>query len=132
MPVLPLVGSTSTVLPGWIFPACSASLIMLTPMRSFTLLHGFMLSSLATTVARAPSVTLFSLTRGVWPITSVTSFAIFIEISSSDADSYRCYRRVPRFRYPHRPGLYELPKLERAHDCLCKLPTGSSHSSHCD
>ena len=39
MPVLPLVGSISTVLPGWIFPARSASLIMLTPMRSFTLLQ---------------------------------------------------------------------------------------------
>ena len=37
MPVLPLVGSMSTVLPGWIFPSRSASAIMLTPMRSFTL-----------------------------------------------------------------------------------------------
>src|ERR1017187_4122147 len=81
MPVLPLVGSINTVLPGWIFPARSASLIMLTPMRSFTLLHGFWLSSLATTVAFAPAVTLLRRTRGVFPISSVTSFAIFIAIS---------------------------------------------------
>ena len=78
MPVLPLVGSTSTVLPGWIFPARSASLIMLTPMRSFTLLQGLKLSSLAATVARAPLVTLFRRTSGVCPINSVTSLAIFI------------------------------------------------------
>ena len=78
MPVLPLVGSISTVWPGRIFPARSASLIMLTPMRSFTLLHGFWLSSLATTVAFAPAVTLLSRTSGVCPISSVTSLAIFI------------------------------------------------------
>src|ERR1700687_4304531 len=81
MPVLPLVGSINTVLPGWIFPARSASLIMLTPMRSFTLLHGFWLSSLATTLALAPAVTLLRRHRGVFPISSVTSFAIFIASS---------------------------------------------------
>src|SRR5258708_5200457 len=78
MPVLPLVGSMSTVLPGLIFPARSASLIMLTPMRSFTLPTGFWLSSLATTSATHPSVTLLRRTSGVWPISSVTSLAIFI------------------------------------------------------
>src|SRR6516164_7475471 len=78
MPVLPLVGSMSTVLPGWIFPERSASSIMLTPMRSFTLESGFWLSSLATTWAAQPLVTLFSRTIGVLPINCVTSFAIFI------------------------------------------------------
>ena len=51
---------------------------MLTPMRSFTLAKGFWLSSFATTSATQPSVTLFSRTSGVWPISSVTSFAILI------------------------------------------------------
>src|SRR3954469_2291640 len=76
MPVFPLVGSTSTVFPGMILPAASASRIMLTPMRSFTLLHGFMLSSLATTVALHPAVTLFSRTSGVLPTSSDTSLAM--------------------------------------------------------
>src|SRR5271169_1336441 len=51
---------------------------MLTPMRSFTLATGFWLSSFATTSATQPAVTLFSRTSGVWPISSVTSFAILI------------------------------------------------------
>src|SRR5580693_8890327 len=51
---------------------------MLTPMRSFTLPTGFWLSSLATTSATQPPVTLLSLTSGVCPISSVTSFAIFM------------------------------------------------------
>src|SRR5271157_1865214 len=54
---------------------------MLTPIRSFTLLHGFWLSNLATTVAFAPAITLLRRTKGVFPISSVTSFAIFIAIS---------------------------------------------------
>src|SRR5580658_7448385 len=53
---------------------------MLTPMRSFTLPTGFWLSSLATTSATQPSVTLLSRTRGVWPISSVTSFAILMSV----------------------------------------------------
>ena len=40
MPVLPLVGSMSTVLPGVILPAFSAASIMAKPMRSFTLDSG--------------------------------------------------------------------------------------------
>src|SRR5579864_8775592 len=51
---------------------------MLTPMRSFTLASGFWLSSFATTSATQPVVTLFSRTSGVLPISSVTSFAIFM------------------------------------------------------
>lgn len=39
-PVLPLVGSTSTVFPGVISPRFSASTIIELPMRSFTLLQG--------------------------------------------------------------------------------------------
>src|SRR5271157_3954888 len=54
---------------------------MLTPIRSFTLLHGFWLSILATTMAFAPAITLLRRTKGVCPISSVTSFAIFIAIS---------------------------------------------------
>jgi len=78
MPVFPLVGSIKTVLPGWIFPARSASTIMLTPMRSFTLASGLWLSNLATTSAAQPSVTRFSRSSGVLPINSVISFAIFM------------------------------------------------------
>src|SRR5580693_342628 len=51
---------------------------MLTPMRSFTLASGFWLSIFATTSATHPSVTLFSRTSGVCPISSVISLAIFI------------------------------------------------------
>jgi len=45
-------------LAGLIFPARSASSIMLTPMRSFTLAQGLKLSSLAATLAWQPAVTL--------------------------------------------------------------------------
>src|ERR1019366_4296403 len=65
-------------------PALSASAIMLTPMRSFTLARGFWLSSFATTSATAPFVTRFRRTSGVWPISSVTSFAIFIDFRFSE------------------------------------------------
>ena len=49
MPVLPLVGSTITVLPGAIMPSRSAASIIARPMRSLTLASGFWLSSFATT-----------------------------------------------------------------------------------
>src|SRR5579871_5319773 len=70
MPVLPLVGSMIVVLPGLIRPCFSASLIMLTPMRHFTLPPGLKYSSLASTRAGAPSVTRFNWTSGVRPIVS--------------------------------------------------------------
>ena len=54
-------------LPGVIFPARSASSIIARPMRSLTLDAGSWLSSLASTVACTPSVTLCSLSRGVLP-----------------------------------------------------------------
>ncbi len=76
MPVLPLVGSTIVVLPGWIRPSRSAATIIARPMRSFTLSAGFWLSSLATIWAFTPAVTLLSRTSGVRPISSVTSFAM--------------------------------------------------------
>ncbi len=50
IPVLPLVGSISTV-SGPIFPACSSASIMATPMRSFTEASGLKNSSLASTRA---------------------------------------------------------------------------------
>src|SRR5579872_4784506 len=61
---------------------------MLTPMRSFTLSIGFWLSSLAATSATQPCVTLLSRTRGVWPISSVTSFAIRILPRASQASAW--------------------------------------------
>ena len=50
MPVLPLVGSIST-LPGPILPACSSASIIATPIRSFTEAIGLKNSSLASTRA---------------------------------------------------------------------------------
>ena len=70
MPVLPLVGSTIVVLPGRDLPRSSASTIIDTPMRSFTLKPGVNDSSFAKTVAPAPSVTRFRRTSGVLPISS--------------------------------------------------------------
>ena len=72
MPVLPLVGSTSTV-SGPMRPASSAASTMLTPMRSFTLPSGLKDSSLASTVACSPCVTRFNLTSGVFPMVLVMS-----------------------------------------------------------
>src|SRR5688500_11270306 len=72
MPVLPLVGSTSTV-SFVIVPSRSPASIMLKPMRSLTLPPGWRLSSLATTVAPAPSITGSSGRAGVCPPTSVPS-----------------------------------------------------------
>jgi len=66
------------VLPGRIIPSRSAASIIATPMRSFTLAAGFCDSSLATTRAATPLVTVLSATSGVLPISLVTSLAIFI------------------------------------------------------
>ena len=64
IPVLPLVGSTTTV-SGPMRPAACAASIMDTPMRSLTLLAGLKNSSLAATSAAAPSVILLTRTSGV-------------------------------------------------------------------
>jgi hypothetical protein len=47
-------------------------------MRSLTLLAGLKNSSLAANLARQPAAILLSHTKGVLPISSVISFAIFI------------------------------------------------------
>ena len=58
-------------LPGVIWPAASAPSIMALPMRSLTLEHGSMLSSLAATRAPAPLPSLFRYTMGVLPADGV-------------------------------------------------------------
>jgi len=70
MPVLPLVGSTITVLPGVIVPARSAASIIASPIRSLTLLAGLKYSSLAAIVA-CVSFTRPKRTSGVLPTSSV-------------------------------------------------------------
>src|SRR5512141_2789559 len=75
MPVFPDVGSSRTVsFP--ILPSRSAASIIETPIRSFTLPAGLRLSSLAATVARAPSITRLSRTSGVLPMVFVMSSAM--------------------------------------------------------
>src|SRR5579885_2195483 len=77
MPMLPLVGSVM-IPPGRNSPCVSASQIIWKATRSFTLPPGLNISSLASTVASvAPmlSVTRFSSTMGVRPISSLASFA---------------------------------------------------------
>jgi hypothetical protein len=66
---------------GPIFPSRSAASIIATPMRSFTLEAGLKLSSLATTVARAPSTMRLSRTSGVFPMSFVTSSAIRMRLA---------------------------------------------------
>ena len=70
MPVLPDVGSTTTE-SDVRMPRFSASSSMATAMRSLTEEAGLKNSSLARTVAWAPSVMRFSLTSGVKPTRSV-------------------------------------------------------------
>jgi hypothetical protein len=82
MPVLPEVGSTRVVLPGAMSPRASASAIIARPMRSFTELHGSMLSSLATISAPESAPILFSRTMGVPPMSCVMSSAIFGAVSA--------------------------------------------------
>ena len=62
-------------------------------MRSFTLAFGLKPSSLASTVALLPAETLFKRTSGVFPISSVMSFAIFILISISPASISRACKQ---------------------------------------
>src|SRR5579862_3187782 len=79
MPVLPLVGSISTV--SWfIFPDFRASSIMAMPMRSLTLDNGLKNSSLSNTSATAPCflAVRFNRTSGVLPMVSVMSLWILL------------------------------------------------------
>jgi hypothetical protein len=72
MPVLPEVGSTSTV-PGLIRPARSAASIIATPMRSLTELMGLKNSSFAASSAPTPCALARRSRRtiGVAPMVSV-------------------------------------------------------------
>ena len=72
MPVLPDVGSISTVLPGVIFPCASSASIIETPMRSLTDESGLKNSSLRRTSALtlAAFMRFVSRTSGVCPIVS--------------------------------------------------------------
>jgi len=72
MPVLPLVGSITTV-SAPIRPSRSAASIIAQAMRSFTLHSGFMFSILPATVATQPSVTRRRRTSGVCPMHCVMS-----------------------------------------------------------
>jgi hypothetical protein len=58
--------------PGRSWPDFSASSTMRSAMRSFTLPPGLKYSTLASTVAWMPALTLRSRTRGVFPISSTT------------------------------------------------------------
>src|SRR5664279_5115520 len=73
----PTSGNTGIAL-AMVCAARSAASIMDTPMRSFTLCAGLKNSSLATTCATVPSVTRFSRTSGVSPISWVMSSAMRI------------------------------------------------------
>ena len=78
MPVLPEVGSTSTLLPGLMMPFFSMDSSMLTPMRSFTEAIGLKNSSLASRLACTPCffASLSRRTIGVSPMVSVMSLKI--------------------------------------------------------
>ena len=84
MPVLPLVGST-IVPPGFSLPSRSAASMMRTAMRSFDEPPGFRYSTLASTVAAMPSVTLLSLTSGVSPMRSRTVFGVLHDAANLPA-----------------------------------------------
>ena len=77
MPVLPLVGSMSTV-SLLIFPLFRASSIIANPIRSLTLESGLKNSSFRRISAWTPwaAAVRFSRTSGVWPIVSVMSLYI--------------------------------------------------------
>mmetsp|Transcript_15655 Transcript_15655/g.28086 ORF Transcript_15655/g.28086 Transcript_15655/m.28086 type:complete len:216 (-) Transcript_15655:3-650(-) len=120
IPVFPEVGSTSTVCPGVIFPAFSASRIIERPIRSLTELIGSMLSSFAYTFAPAPSAPgiVFSFTRGVFPMSSVTSPAVGDIIVAADLTSVAGLRRLE-----HGFCIIEVAKLDRA--AVIPLPRGA-------
>ncbi len=72
IPVLPLVGSMITD-PSFSSPFFSASSIIATPIRSFTLERGLKDSILTTTSAGFPLFILFRRTSGVFPMVFVIS-----------------------------------------------------------
>src|SRR4051794_9388585 len=78
MPVLPLVGSTTTERPGLTSPSSSAASIIATPIRSFTDPPGLKYSSFAHTCPASPSPSRSSCTIGVLPTTAEASAPILI------------------------------------------------------
>lgn len=96
--MLPLVGSTSVVLPGLMAPRASASSIMLRPMRSFTLQQGCMISSLAATRPPPGATTRLRNTIGVLPTRSVMPAATpwgWPEGGGRGRSSCRCCSNAP-------------------------------------
>ena len=73
MPVLPLVGSTTTARPGLINPSSSAASIIATPIRSFTDPPGLKYSSFTQTSPPSPSPIRSRRTIGVLPTTAEAS-----------------------------------------------------------
>lgn len=114
IPVFPEVGSTSVDLPGLMSPRASASWIILRAMRSLTELAGFDDSSLATISAPQSAVTLFSLTRGVWPMSSRMLFAI---LGRSEVDyiqhvpNYKLIRASDFLKVRYNSQAKEVPSL---------------------
>src|SRR4051812_33975694 len=84
MPVLPLVGSTTTERPGLTSPSSSAASIIATPIRSLTEPPGLKYSSFAQISAPPSSPRRRSATSGVLPTTAEASAPILIRRSSSD------------------------------------------------
>ena len=88
IPVLPLVGSTSTVRPGEIVPASSAACTMAPAIRSLTEAVGLKLSSFATSSALQPLAAGKRLrrTKGVRPTKAVMSEAITMPSSNQTTE----------------------------------------------
>src|ERR1700754_620460 len=78
MPVLPLVGSTTTERPGRTSPSSSAASIIATPIRSFTEPPGLKYSSLAQSWPPPPAPSRSKSTIGVLPTTAEASAPILI------------------------------------------------------
>ncbi|MNE70051.1 hypothetical protein D3C80_1658150 [compost metagenome] len=64
--------------PGFNLPSASASSIIFTAILSFTEFPGLNVSTFANTKASTSLVTLFSFTKGVFPMVSRILFAYFI------------------------------------------------------
>src|SRR4051794_14376159 len=100
IPVLPLVGSTTTARPGLISPSSSAASIIATPIRSLTEPPGLKYSSLAQTCAPSPSAMRSSSTIGVPPTTAdasaptLTAPALLVRCSSPNSKSGAAKKRV--------------------------------------
>src|SRR5215218_8215610 len=83
IPVLPLVGTTTTERPGLTSPASSAASIIATPIRSLTEPPGLKYSSLAQTCPGSPSARRSRRTSGVPPTTADASAPTLIRLTYS-------------------------------------------------